>query len=684
MGMVQVGGGSRHYQVRDWLRDLGGKYDAALGQWLLPEENAAEAMRIISDRSIGPKPATRAPAASLAEPEPLFIPMEEDDEDESFSLMPSMPPAALARAGAEAKPKKLIPQLDRLPFRPTDEQMALITAYGETEGDLISGAAAGSGKTTELILVALAYPSVRFLYLCFNRKNADEAKGKFPPNVQVMTAHSLAFRYLGLGRHQHKLNMGKYDFSRLFKQIFDTTGDPLMVPGVSDKQYVDLLREAVKHFESSMDEKVAVKPDGRIAKLVAAAFILSQKGVDGLKADAEKVVALYEEKHPSIKDRYPEMLATLETIERDRRRNVLSTIRSIDPTALKVLVAYYQSELLSEKLGRFLRQLQEHADAFFGLQADLDSTVPFEHSTYLKMYQLSHPEVRGFDAILFDEAQDANPVILDIVQRQKMRKVYVGDQHQSIYEFTGAVNTIETLIEQGIPLLPLTQSFRFGQNVADLANRVLALKYRYQKWKFKSGSIPLLTGIGGGKAEGPSAILCRSNVGVLQEALANIRADIYFADCLPYTYLASMLDIYRLKMEQPITNRESQYFGFDSIGDLKHEADLRGDVDTMRAISLLEKMGAEKFRDAVESLMVIAKEARKTAAIHILTAHKAKGLEWATVKLSDDFASRFVEKDGRLRKEVPEQEINLLYVAVTRAMNTVSLPPALADILENF
>jgi superfamily I DNA/RNA helicase len=297
------------------------------------------------------------------------------------------------------------------------------------------------------------------------------------------------------------------------------------------------------------------------------------------------------------------------------------------------------------------------------------------------MYQLSHPEIRGFDAILFDESQDANPVILDIVRRQKMRKVWVGDQHQSIYEFTGAVNTIEGLIEQGIPALPLTQSFRFGPNVAELANRVLAMKYRYCRAKFRPGSIPEIIGAGSGKAEGSNAILCRSNVGVLQEALANRTADIYFADCLPYAYLMSMLDIYRLRMEQPITNRESQYFGYSTVQELKHEADLRGDVDTMRAITLLEKMGPDNFKGAVEALMEIAKNAKKTAAIHILTAHKAKGLEWPDVRLSNDFISSFVEKDGRMRKEVSEQEINLLYVAVTRARLSVSLPAELKQLM---
>jgi superfamily I DNA/RNA helicase len=57
----------------------------------------------------------------------------------------------------------------------------------------------------------------------------------------------------------------------------------------------------------------------------------------------------------------------------------------------------------------------------------------------------------------------------------------------------------------------------------------------------------------------------------------------------------------------------------------------------------------------------------------LATAHKAKGLEWARVRLADDFLGLAeldaLDRDGlpHLTPEERDQELHLLYVAVTRA-----------------
>ena len=57
----------------------------------------------------------------------------------------------------------------------------------------------------------------------------------------------------------------------------------------------------------------------------------------------------------------------------------------------------------------------------------------------------------------------------------------------------------------------------------------------------------------------------------------------------------------------------------------------------------------------------------------LATAHKAKGLEWARVRLASDFPSLeeldALDQDGlpHLTPEERDQELHLLYVAVTRA-----------------
>ena len=59
------------------------------------------------------------------------------------------------------------------------------------------------------------------------------------------------------------------------------------------------------------------------------------------------------------------------------------------------------------------------------------------HDGYLKLWALGRPKLAA-DFVLLDEAQDSNPVMLDVLSRQAAQVVYVGDRHQQIYQWRGA------------------------------------------------------------------------------------------------------------------------------------------------------------------------------------------------------------------------------------------------------
>jgi hypothetical protein len=102
---------------------------------------------------------------------------------------------------------------------------------------------------------------------------------------------------------------------------------------------------------------------------------------------------------------------------------------------------------------------------------DPNGTLPFRHDHYLKLWHLSGPKINA-DYILFDEAQDANPVLVDIVRQQTHAQlVWVGDSNQQIYSFTGAINALASVGAEQTAML--SQSFRFGPAIADIANRCL-------------------------------------------------------------------------------------------------------------------------------------------------------------------------------------------------------------------
>jgi F-box protein 18 (helicase) len=57
--------------------------------------------------------------------------------------------------------------------------------------------------------------------------------------------------------------------------------------------------------------------------------------------------------------------------------------------------------------------------------------VPLEHDAYLKMWHLEGARLPGGAAVLYvDEAQDANPVTLAILEAQCRPTVWVGDPWQ--------------------------------------------------------------------------------------------------------------------------------------------------------------------------------------------------------------------------------------------------------------
>ncbi|EAL2861114.1 ATP-dependent helicase, partial [Campylobacter jejuni] len=55
------------------------------------------------------------------------------------------------------------------------------------------------------------------------------------------------------------------------------------------------------------------------------------------------------------------------------------------------------------------------------------------------------------------------------------------------------------------------------------------------------------------------------------------------------------------------------------------------------------------------------------------TGHKSKGLEWNNVEIIDDFLNIKQELEEREQITIAKEELNLLYVAVTRAKNSLNI-----------
>jgi F-box protein 18 (helicase) len=145
-----------------------------------------------------------------------------------------------------------------------------------------------------------------------------------------------------------------------------------------------------------------------------------------------------------------------------------------------------------------------------------DTSNPYirmSHDGYLKLYHLSNPKIL-MDVILIDEAQDSNMVLLDIVNKQKARKIYIGDTNQNIYGFRKSIDALS--LNTDATKFNLTGSFRFGDGIAKLATLLL------QEWKGEKNTIK---GLGDTKTKfsvnknNPHAILARTNSGLFDAAI---------------------------------------------------------------------------------------------------------------------------------------------------------------------
>ena len=122
------------------------------------------------------------------------------------------------------------------------------------------------------------------------------------------------------------------------------------------------------------------------------------------------------------------------------------------------------------------------------------------------------------------------------------------------------------------------------------------------------------------------------------------------------------LDIYRLMKGRK--NEMKKFKTFHSFDQFKTFATNVDDVELLSKIKIVEKYG-DRVLELISRIRSSVVKDIKTADTVLSTVHKAKGLEFDTVVLMDDFSD--FREQGLQPKDVPEDEANLIYVAITRA-----------------
>jgi hypothetical protein len=419
-----------------------------------------------------------------------------------------------------------------------------------------------------------------------------------------------------------------------------------------------------KSIATEASEKFPIHVDCKTLHSLAYADIITPnkmfKKVSGF-VDTKEVIALL--------DKQLELYTDVEVLEIVYQ--VIDVIKYFCQSAdfsLEEFSDVYLSEKFNSEDRAFYRSLVVQV---WSAMTSKSSSLKMTHDVYLKLFQLSKPTLDQYEVIYLDEAQDSNPVSLDIFYRQTHAQlVMVGDPYQSIYEWRGAVNAFDSVPASFIRK-ELTESFRFTQEIADLASKLTYI----------AGNDTKIKGLASTREIVSKAVICRTNASILQHLLSAVQnknkvfvlADLQ--DLWSKMYHISAL-VGGAKPRYP----NKSLVGFHSFDELKREAEHSAELRKLLNLSSILASGKGTHANIVSIKEVIVEDVSE-ADFTISTCHKSKGLEWDFVKLDDDMLD--LEEEERPLVEVLKdgQTLNLIYVAVTRAKYGISIPASVHEVL---
>ncbi|EPC8966144.1 3'-5' exonuclease [Campylobacter upsaliensis] len=302
-------------------------------------------------------------------------------------------------------------------------------------------------------------------------------------------------------------------------------------------------------------------------------------------------------------------------------------------------------------------------------EAMLKKELPMTHDFYLKYYQLASggKELHIYDYVLFDEAQDSNAVMLSIFLNNVCKKILVGDTFQNIYGFNQTINALET-IEADFHL-NLSTNYRSTQEILDYADSFLetcSSKNRVKMHSALKEEVKIKT----------QAFITRTNAGLI-ELINTLRKEENLDEVAllkePESIFKLLFDIFSFRANRfELISKENAFLhNFDSMFELRSYASY--DAELSLALNLSEKPYDFK---ALKKLALKLYQ-NKNANIFLINAHLSKGLEWDRVILHNDFVklrdlkAKIEEEKNQEEKAKREfemeQELNLFYVAITRA-----------------
>jgi superfamily I DNA/RNA helicase len=288
--------------------------------------------------------------------------------------------------------------------------------------------------------------------------------------------------------------------------------------------------------------------------------------------------------------------------------------------------------------------------------------------------------------VLVDEGQDLSPIMLDALAHCRKRMVIVGDTHQQIYSFRYAIDAMKRFPFDGER--DLTMSFRFGDQIADLASTFIREAKDERSFKIRgnpqiSSRVAFYTEFPRPKTGERCAVLSRTNLSLFEKALRLRSKGIPFSlEGNIGAILGRILDVYWLSEAEHGRIRDPFIQSFANLDALETYA---GDLDDFQLAGLAKvvKEYADVLPEAVYDMMQISKnttENRNGPGMILSTVHGAKGQEYDRVYIDPDVSASFSRPEG-LKPSTFGDEANIAYVGFTRAIRELHLPQDFKRIL---
>ena len=501
-------------------------------------------------------------------------------------------------------------------FVPSPAQQAYFDFIRTGTGNCILEAVAGAGKTTT-ILEGMSYMEGRVWFGVYNKKMATEIKGKIMrhpelqgrPGLYSATFHSAGYSAL------------RFAFGRRYNLE------------VNDKKVIRILR-------AMAPTTCHMQFDDYIGAAVKCVSMAKNRGIGPVTPDTDQ--------------NWKDMIENYDLASSLEAGANIGTLIDISREALK------------------------------RSNDDLDS-IDYDDMVYLPLFRKL--KMLQHEWVMVDEAQDTNPTrraMAKALLAPGGRFVAVGDPCQAIFGFTGADNdSLRQLADDfNCVSLPLTVTYRCPKAVVREAQKVVSHITAHEsapEGEFRQIDQRQFTEevVGwNAKDYGETAILCRVNAPLVSLCFALIRASIPAK--IEGREIAAGLVALATRWKSP------------DLEVLEENLEKWFDRETAKALAAENAGRAQKVEDEYETMIVLIQNTREkggytvadlvrtieglfgdgvsnTGIVTLCSAHKSKGLEWKRVYLYGRNAfmpNKWARKDWEL-----EQERNLVYVALTRAMD---------------